>query len=66
LIVTVTKILYIANRARPDMVTFKSYMTKITLHPTVEHGKKLYLEMIRPYEVMVTTVIIYEIVRSQS
>lgn len=62
--VTVIKILFIANRARPDMVTFISFMTKRTLHPTVEDGKELYPEMIKPYKVMVTAVIMYDIARS--
>jgi Reverse transcriptase (RNA-dependent DNA polymerase) len=35
------RILFVANRARPDMLTFVSYMTKKVLSPTVEDGKKL-------------------------
>jgi hypothetical protein len=35
------RILFVANRARPDMRTFVSYMTKRVLSPTVEDGKKL-------------------------
>lgn len=66
MIFTVIKILFIGNRARTDKLTFVSFMTKITLHLTVEHGKKLDPEKIKPYEVMVTIVIIYDIVRSQS
>ena len=35
------KILFIANRGRPDVITFISYMTKRVLAPTIEDGKKL-------------------------
>jgi hypothetical protein len=35
------KILFIANRSRPDLLTFISYMTKRVLHPTIEDAKRL-------------------------
>ena len=35
------RILFVANRARPDMLTFISFMTKRVLAPTVEDGRKL-------------------------
>lgn len=35
------RILFIANRGRPDLITFISFMTKRVLSPTVEDGKKL-------------------------
>ena len=35
------KILFIANRSRPDLLTFISFMTKRVLHPTIEDAKKL-------------------------
>jgi ribonuclease HI len=35
------RILFIANRGRPDMITFSSFMTKKVLCPTVEDGRKL-------------------------
>lgn len=35
------KILFIANRSRPDMLTFISFMTRRVLHPTMEDAKKL-------------------------
>ena len=35
------RILFIANRARPDLLTFISFMTKKVLSPTHEDGRKL-------------------------
>ncbi len=35
------RILFVANRGRPDVITFIAYMTKRVLSPTVEDGKKL-------------------------
>ena len=35
------RILFVANRARPDLLTFVSFMTKRVLAPTVEDGRKL-------------------------
>ena len=35
------KILFVANRGRPDVLTFISFMTKRVLHPTQEDGRKL-------------------------
>ena len=35
------RILFIANRGRPDLITFISYMTKKVLAPTHEDGRKL-------------------------
>jgi Reverse transcriptase (RNA-dependent DNA polymerase) len=35
------KILFVANRGRPDLLTFIAFMTKRVLHPTHEDGKKL-------------------------
>ena len=35
------RILFVANRARPDMLTFVSFMTKKVLAPTQEDGRKL-------------------------
>jgi Reverse transcriptase (RNA-dependent DNA polymerase) len=38
---TTAKLLFTANRARPDLVTLVSFLTKRVLHPTVEDAKKL-------------------------
>ena len=35
------RILFVANRARPDLLTFISFMTKKVLSPTQEDGRKL-------------------------
>jgi hypothetical protein len=35
------KILFVANRGRPDLLTFISYMTKKVLNPTAEDARKL-------------------------
>ena len=35
------RILFVAKRARPDLLTFKSFMTKKVLNPTQEDGRKL-------------------------
>ena len=35
------KILFVANRGRPDLLTFIAFMTKRVLHPTHEDGKML-------------------------
>ena len=35
------KILFIASRGRPDVITFISYMTKRVVAPTIEDGRKL-------------------------
>lgn len=35
------KILFVANRGRPDLITFVAFMTKKVLHPTLEDGRKL-------------------------
>jgi hypothetical protein len=35
------KILFVANRGRPDLLTFIAFMTKRVLHPTHEDGRKL-------------------------
>jgi hypothetical protein len=35
------RILFVANRARPDLLTFISFMTKRVLNPTIEDGRKL-------------------------
>jgi hypothetical protein len=35
------RILFVANRARPDLLTFISFMTRRVLSPTVEDGRKL-------------------------
>ena len=35
------KILFVASRGRPDLLTFISFMTKRVLHPTQEDGRKL-------------------------
>jgi hypothetical protein len=38
---TTAKLLFTANRARPDLVTLVSFLNKRVLHPTVEDAKKL-------------------------
>jgi hypothetical protein len=35
------RILFVANRARPDLLTFIAFMTKRVLSPTIEDGRKL-------------------------
>ena len=64
--VTVIKKLFIANRARPDILTFISFMTKRALHLTVEDGKKLNLVVIQPHKEMATTVIMYDMVHTKN
>jgi hypothetical protein len=34
-------IFFVANRGRPDLITFVAFMTKKVLHPTLEDGRKL-------------------------
>lgn len=60
------KILVIVDRARPDTLTIISFMTKCALQPTVEVGKMLNLVVIEPYVEMATTVIMYDMIHSQS